>query len=389
MAASPLLRPAAVLALLCAVAVPAPAPACSAFLLEGGNGAVVGKSYDWSTERGLVVVNKRGVFKRALVLDAAETPARWTSRFASVTFVQYGRELPIGGMNEAGLVVEVLMLPPSRPEPADGRPVVNELQLVQYLLDEYASIEEVLAHVSDVRVVRAQAPVHYLACDARRACAALELLDGRLVATAGKAMPAKVLTNSTYAESLRRLERVRGFGGHEAAPTSQSSLDRFARLAAALQKGSSGEPRAAALRLLDGVRFPDSPQLHSTQWNIVYEVEARRVYFRTRAHPTLKTIDLWTFDFGCDSPALVLDMQTDAVGDVSRRFVPYTPEANRALVRETLTALDPALPPGAVDAVAAYPMSTSCAPPEPAPAAPAAPAAPPAAAPTPAPVSPP
>ena len=39
---------------------------------------------------------------------AKGTPASWVSKYGSVTFNQYGRELPTGGMNEAGLVVETI-----------------------------------------------------------------------------------------------------------------------------------------------------------------------------------------------------------------------------------------------------------------------------------------
>jgi penicillin V acylase-like amidase (Ntn superfamily) len=37
-------------------------------------------------------------------------PAKWVSRYGSVTFNQYGCENPTGGMNEAGLVVEQMWL---------------------------------------------------------------------------------------------------------------------------------------------------------------------------------------------------------------------------------------------------------------------------------------
>src|SRR5512140_604621 len=106
-----------------------PARPCSAFLLDAPSGPVVAKGYDWSDERGLVVINKRGVEKRALVLAPSDTPATWRSRLASLTFNQYGRELPNGGMNEAGLVVEVLILPSTVFSAPDGRPVVTELGL--------------------------------------------------------------------------------------------------------------------------------------------------------------------------------------------------------------------------------------------------------------------
>ena len=37
-------------------------------------------------------------------------PARWTSKFGSVTFNQYGKDNPMGGVNERGLVIEVMEL---------------------------------------------------------------------------------------------------------------------------------------------------------------------------------------------------------------------------------------------------------------------------------------
>jgi penicillin V acylase-like amidase (Ntn superfamily) len=136
------------------------AAACSAFLVDGPEGPLVGKSYDWSDERGLVIVNKRGVRKEALVLSPADAPAHWTSRLASLTFNQYGRELPNGGVNAGGLVVEVLMLPESRFPQRDGRPVVTELGLVQYLLDLAGTTAEAVALARDVRVAPAYANVH-------------------------------------------------------------------------------------------------------------------------------------------------------------------------------------------------------------------------------------
>ena len=56
-----------------------PALPCSAFLREGPADPVMGKSYDWDDERGLVLVNKRGMEKRALVLSPGQTPATWRS----------------------------------------------------------------------------------------------------------------------------------------------------------------------------------------------------------------------------------------------------------------------------------------------------------------------
>jgi choloylglycine hydrolase len=208
-------------------------------------------------------------------------------RYASLTFNQYGREPPNGGINAGGLVIEVLMLPESRFPPRDGRPVVTELGLVQDLLDLAGTAAEAVALARDVRVAPAYADVHYLVCDAGGACAALELLGGRLVVSTGDGMPVRALTNSTYAASIRATRRSCPSGTH---PRARGSLERFACLRSvgtALPPGA--DPVAWVFGHLDEVRFPDS-----TQWQIVYEPRTRGP-LPTRSHRSVKTVALDAF----------------------------------------------------------------------------------------------
>ena len=51
---------------------PRPAVACTTFCLAEGGRPLIGKSYDWDLEQALVVVNPKGLEKRALLLDLAE-----------------------------------------------------------------------------------------------------------------------------------------------------------------------------------------------------------------------------------------------------------------------------------------------------------------------------
>lgn len=338
-----------ILAFAVAALVARPALPCSAFLVDGPDGPLVGKGYDWHDERGVLLVNPRGAGKRALVVSPADAPATWTSRFASLTFNQYGRELPNGGMNAAGLVVEVLMLPGSRFPVRDARPAVTELGLVQYLLDLAETTPEAVALAAKVRVASAYADVHYFVCDAAGACAALEFLGGRLVATSGPGMPVRALTNSTYAEASRAAATVPAARGG-------GSLARFARLAGRIRTPvAAGDAVAGAFAILDAVRFPDS-----TQWNVVYEQRSRRVHFRTRSRWTVKTVALDAFPPGCAQPAPMLDLLRDGGGDVAGAFVPYTEEANRALVRGTLAPMRRELPAGTVERVATHPRTLAC-----------------------------
>src|SRR5277367_2891798 len=84
--------------------------ACSSFLLESMDRPVVAKNFDMPSGHGLIVVNKRNLSKVAM---ANGNPVQWISKYGSVTFNQVSRDLPQGGLNEKGLVVEVLMLDPA------------------------------------------------------------------------------------------------------------------------------------------------------------------------------------------------------------------------------------------------------------------------------------
>jgi choloylglycine hydrolase len=127
---------------------------------------VFGRNYDWDVDDGLIMVNKRGVAKVAAQggQNGADTPARWESEYGSVTFNQYGREFPTGGMNEKGLVVELMWLDETKYPPPDSRPSVSVLEWIQYQLDRRATVEEVLAHADEIRIA-GRVPLHYLVAD--------------------------------------------------------------------------------------------------------------------------------------------------------------------------------------------------------------------------------
>jgi hypothetical protein len=326
------------------LAVAPPADACTTFMLERGGERVVGKSYDWYMGQGLVIINKRGVAKQSLPVKPGDRAARWVSRHASVTFNQYGREFPAGGMNDAGLVVEIMWLDSSAYEKADGRPTLNELQWTQYQLDSYATVAEMIAAAPAVRISPVYARVHYLACDKSGACAAFEHIGGKQVITPG----ARALTNHGYAESATWAAK------QPQPPAGTGSLPRFARAARSAAAPPSGDPVAAAFAVLDGVRWSES------QWNIVYDPVHLRVSFRTRVSRDIKTLDLGKLDPSCAQAAAVLDIDALAGGDVTGSLRPYAEAANRALIERSVHRIRGQLPRGAIDLMVAYPSALAC-----------------------------
>ncbi len=327
---------------------------CTTFCLTDGDSHLIGKSYDWDMEQGIVMANPRGLHKRALLLGGGKA-AEWDATYASVTFNQYGREMPNGGMNEAGLVVEVMWLDETEAPPADRRPAVGELQWIQMQLDTRASVAEVVRAADKVRVAPIGGKVHYMACDATGACAVFENLGGKMVVTSGRELGSKVLTNDTYRASKAALAAHQGFGGKKGIPKGASSLERFVR-AAALVAGSAGKPeRKKALAVLDSVKNGAY-----TKWHIVYDPVARRIAFRTRSRPALKEIDLAALATGCRSSARMLDMATAAKGDVTGKFTAYTFAANKKLVDTSLAPMADKLPPGTAWIAASYPATSRC-----------------------------
>ena len=79
--------------------------ACTTFCLRGSGEVLFGRNYDFTIGDALIFVNKRGLSKTATDGDD-RNPAKWIAKYGSVTFNQFGRENPTGGMNEMGLVAE-------------------------------------------------------------------------------------------------------------------------------------------------------------------------------------------------------------------------------------------------------------------------------------------
>ena len=81
--------------------------ACTTFFINKNGQLVFGRNYDWVTDAGMVCTNLKGLDKTSLKSEDGKT-IHWISKYGSITFNQYGKELPTGGMNETGLVVEMM-----------------------------------------------------------------------------------------------------------------------------------------------------------------------------------------------------------------------------------------------------------------------------------------
>ena len=312
--------------------------ACTAFCLYDDEQILVAKNLDWPIGDGLVLINKSGVEKSAFT--DREKKLRWTSQYGSVTFNQFGKEFPLGGMNEAGLVIEELNLFGKGPQ-HDSLFALNEFQWVQYHLDNYATVDEIIESGPFVAVVPILLNLHYFITDSRGAVAIIEFYDSQVYIYKNNDVPYPVLSNNTYENSLKYLRNFRGFGGDLPIRRETTSGERFVRTAASLKEFevSGKTPRVkTAFAILDSVRQDD------TRWSIVYDIRNKQIHFHTAQNTGTRIVDIEAFDFTCETQSRYFNILSPDTGYISTLFRPLAPQRNTDLVMEVCSqyrAIDP------------------------------------------------
>ena len=172
--------------MLCAAALavfPPQAEACTRAVYLGPDGmTVTGRTMDWREDP----LTNLYIFPRGVVRRGANT---------DIT----------DGMNEAGLVANLLFLPESVYErPGDTRPVMGLSVWTQYVLDNFATVDEAVAELSKEKF-RIDAPdlpngvqsrLHLAISDPSGDSAIFEYRDGKLEIHHGR--QCQVMTNSPF-----------------------------------------------------------------------------------------------------------------------------------------------------------------------------------------------
>jgi len=342
---------------------------CSTFVLKDANGKylIFGRNWDHFTSKGLIIENKRNVIKTALLMPP-DQPAQWVSKYGSITFNQIGKEFPYGGMNETGLVVEMMGLENTEYPGSDERPALMEIQWIQYQLDNYSTVEEVIQSNSQIRISQALSPLHFLVCDSSGNGAIIEFIDGKCVCHTGDELPVPALTNDTYDNCLNFLTAYQDFTYEEkVAHTSLESKDRFVKIARRLEDFRSREIKPAIDYAFDILSSVSVGKVlgQCTAWSIVYDIKNFQIHFKTFENRNIRIIKFSDFDFDCSTPLKVLDISQDLKGDVAGNYMEYTRVMNRILIHTVLKIYKEVgfmkdIPEGAVYFLANYPETLQC-----------------------------
>lgn len=335
---------------------------CSTFVLRQGDHIVFGRNFDYSNGRGLVFVNQAGL--RKTPLQYQPSALAWNARFGSISFNQYGKEAPMDGMNQAGLVIAQMILDETIYSSPDSRLPLGELPWVQYQLDNCATVEDVIRTDASIRISPTSIHLHFLIADRTGDVATVEFLSGRMVVHRGDSLPVQVLTNNRYDDSLATLGQYVGFGGTNPIPSSSGSLSRFVRAADWISRYNAGDPTPIvtyAFNMLSSVAQS------ITQWTAVYDLTERKVYFKTRQSGEVKIVQADGLDYLCRTAPVLLDIDFAAGGNVTDVFQPYTTAANRDVMYSAYQA-NASLrntPAYVIDALAALPETFACCRPKP------------------------
>ncbi len=297
---------------------PTAADACTRFVYLGaGDTVITGRSMDWSTDVG----TNLWMFPRGMERSGAGGPntVTWTSKYGSV--IASGFEVSTSdGMNEKGLVANLLWLVESEYPAYDGsRPGISIAAWAQYVLDNFATVEEAVTALSaePFVVVTDMVPgesrvatVHLSISDATGDSAIVEYIGGKQVIHHDRKY--QVMTNSpTFDKQLALVEYWKGIGGTVFLPGTNRAADRFARAAFyvdAIPKfddpnlavaGAFSVIRNVSVPL--GISTPDQPNISSTRWRTVSDQARKLYFFESALTPNVFWVNLNDIDFSAES----------------------------------------------------------------------------------------
>jgi penicillin V acylase-like amidase (Ntn superfamily) len=330
------------IALAFAITSPHVAHACSRVVYFGKDGqTVTGRTMDWFVPD---MQTNMWVYPRGLERNSnTATPVIWKAKYGSlVTTIYEGGAAD--GMNEAGLVANVLYLVESKFAPkveGDTRPTLAVSAWVQYALDNFATTAEAVAafRKEDFRIVPIRAPtgepgtLHLSISDASGDSAIFEFVEGKLVIHHGRQY--QVMTNSpTFDQQLALAAYWKNIGGQVMLPGTNRAADRFARLSYYVnQVTQTADPRAAVTTVFSvmrnvsvplGIKVEGQPNIADTLWLAVSDQKNKVYYYQDTRSPSIIWVNLKALNFGEGTGArkLQLDGNPNLGGEQTSNFKP-------------------------------------------------------------------
>ena len=311
--------------------------ACTGISLTAADGSYVqSRTIEWgdSALESLYVIIPRGQQLQSLTPDGG-TGLAFRARYGVVGLAVVQQEFIAEGINEAGLSAGLFFFPQygsyETYEPAMSDRTLVDLEVAQWILTQFSTIDEVKAAISGVRSVglEANAVVHWRIGEPSGRQVVLEIVGGVPhfyenevgVLTNAPGFEWQVTNLNNYvnlrpgsvepykmdATTLRAFGATAGFLG---LPGDDTPPSRFVRAAffraTAPQRATAFATVQECFHLLNNFDVPiglehpagQCPDIPSaTQWTSAIDLTHRVVYYKTAYNNTIRTIDLAQINF--------------------------------------------------------------------------------------------
>lgn len=295
--------------------------ACVTFIMNTKDSLIFGWNYEFDCGSGFLIENKKGLTKKSFV-STNENPINWISKYGSITFNQWGKEFPSGGINEMGLVVVQTMFVKTQYPLNDDRLVISELQWIQYQLDNFSTVQEIIDSNKQLRISRNSIPLHFMICDKKGNIAVLEFLDGKMICTRNSDLLYPIMGNDSYPNSLVEIGKYQGYGGNLKIPENSTgpNCGNFIIASDYVKRYNNQQ------NLIDYSFniLSQSSEQRRTQWSVVFDIMNGDIHFKSLTSKRIKTISLFDFSYDCNTKVKLIDISAKATTD----FVSYTNQIN-------------------------------------------------------------
>jgi hypothetical protein len=236
------------------VTVPTPATpfGCSLFATNDATDPLFARNFDWDPAPAMLLFadppdGHASVSMVDLSYLGVTDPARERERLVDAPL------LPFDGMNAEGLAIGLAAVPDAQPGTRPERPTVGSVRIIRLVLDKAATVAEAVEIFEQHNIdFSGGPPLHYLIADATGASAAIEFVDGKVVA-----LPTRAAVNFTLS------------GADEATRQGDS---RYRTTTEGLTKPMDWR---GAMDLLSDV------QQGHTQWSVVYGLKTGKIHVST------------------------------------------------------------------------------------------------------------
>ena len=305
--------------------------------VSNGQAMVVGRTMDlFVSDNAALVMRSPGMVAGEFFGDADPNPKRWTVRYGSVGVLSLEKVLS-DGLNERGLNANLLYLDGSRyGSRSSDRPGISNANMVAFVLDNFATVEEALAGLRQIQVVsdklmNREWGLHLSLADRGGDSAVVEYIDGQMVVHRGA--KTAVMTNEPPLDwQLRNLKRYKPFGGTLALPGDVDPPSRFVRgstYLSTLPKAKSQDDAEANLYgVMKNIAVPAGAQDYSggtsvdswdTLWTVIVNMSAGSYAFQLAHNPYPVWVELDQLTWKPGGGMRRLDVQSpDLTGDVSQ-----------------------------------------------------------------------